>query len=88
MSFLGNSVGFFDFLPGSMKSTKNNYSVTAEGKTYHSRSLRRFLQHTRTIKFENGIVVTVRVNYEDGGKNEGAYTKQVDFNKALHAFLE
>ncbi len=65
---------------------------------YRTKSLRRFLRHARTIKWEDKPTkVYLKVSYEKfpdhRGKlttffNDGIYTNEKDFNLALKAFLE
>ena len=65
---------------------------------YETSSLRRFLNQTRTINWQNGIKkVYVRVSYgkfiDQSGKmttffNDGEYDNQQDFELVVRAFLE
>ena len=82
-----------------MKSKKgsSNYLVKANGQRYETTSIRRFLNHVRTIRWLKSTVAHLRVSY---GKdkdykghwqnfyNDGDYTNKQDFTLALKAFLE
>lgn len=73
------------------------YTVSVNGKRYTTRSRRRFLNHTRTIKWEKSPSVYLRVKYglrEDVNgeltmfNNEGTYNNKEDFEGSLKAFME
>ncbi len=84
------------------KNTKRNYLLKIihgqKVERYETKSLRRFLNHTRTINWKDSPCrVYLRVSYgkkEDVfGKqatfyNDGTYENKEDFNLALEAFLE
>lgn len=82
-----------------MKSKKgsNNYLVKVNGNRYETTSIRRFLNHVRTIKWGKDTLAYLRVSYgkdkDNYGKwqnfyNDGDYTNKKDFTQALNAFLE
>ena len=87
---------------GQQKKQKRNFTLKvykAQGvQRYETSSLRRFLNQTRTINWQNGIKkVYVRVSYgkfiDQSGKlttfhNDGEYDNSQDFQSALEAFLE
>lgn len=87
---------------GQQKKQRRNFTLKiyqAQGvQRYETSSLRRFLNQTRTINWQNGIKkVYVRVSYgkfiDQSGKlttfhNDGEYDNFQDFQLALEAFLE
>jgi len=84
------------------KKQKRNFTLKVFGgqgvQRYETSSLRRFLNQTRTINWQNGIKkVYVRVSYgkfiDQSGKmttffNDGEYDNQQDFELVVRAFLE
>lgn len=87
---------------GQSKKQKRNFTLKVykvQGvQRYETSSLRRFLNQTRTIKWQNGVKkVYVRVSYgkfiDQLGKmttfhNDGEYDNPQDFELAVTAFLE
>jgi hypothetical protein len=80
-----------------MKKLKRNYLVKVNGERYETISIRRFLNHVRTIKWEKHPSVYLRVSYgmkpDVFGKmqtfyNDGNYTDSKEFVIALQAFFE
>ena len=84
-----------------MKSRPNfTYKVIKNGKTAakcQTHSIRRFFHRIRSIKWQNGQSIYLRVNYGRGinnqGKtvpfhNEGEYTTKAELTVALNAFTE
>jgi len=57
---------------------------------YRTKSLRRFLRHIRTIKWEDSTFqkVYLKVYYGKKQDNDGIYINKKDFELALNAFLE
>lgn len=79
------------------KRPARNYTIRIKDVRYESGSLRRFLNHVRTIKWEKPMSVYVRVSYgmdyDNYGQhrtffNDGYYTDKQEFEKAVKAFLE
>ena len=84
------------------KKQKRNFTLkvfSGQGiQRYETSSLRRFLNQTRTINWQNGIKkVYVRVSYgkfiDQSGKlttfhNDGEYDNPQDFELSVTAFLE
>ncbi len=84
-----------------MKSRPNfTYKVVRNGKTVakcQTHSVRRFFHKTRSIKWQNGQSVYLRVSYGKGLNNrgekvqfynEGEYTTKEELIAALDAFTE
>lgn len=79
------------------KRTAANFLVKVNGERYETSHYRRFLNHTRTIKWDNEPSVYLRVSYGTSkdvfGKtqtfyNDGDYNNQKDFTQAFEAFTE
>ena len=84
------------------KRQKRNFTLKVYGaqgiQRYETSSLRRFLNQTRTINWQNGVKkVYVRISYgkfiDQSGRltnfhNDGEYDNYQDFELAVGAFLE
>lgn len=75
-----------------MKSRLNfTYKVTRNDKVVvkcQTRSIRRFCHRIRSIKWQIGQSVYLRVNYGDGFHNDGDYQTKSELLEALAAFTE